>query len=64
MKKFGVPKMAMVHLTGEDIICTSGGCVAQYCDDYTCPQCEDHENCPVQTGCTQYNCKHYLCLEY
>ena len=64
MKRFSAPHMALVHLVNENIIYTSGGCVAQYCNDYTCPQCEDHENCGVQTPCTGYQCSHYLCPEY
>ena len=63
MKRFGTPHMALVHLVNEDIICKSL-CTANYCDGFTCPDCEDHDNCPVQTGCTQYQCPHYLCLEY
>jgi len=63
MKKFGAPHMAMVHLVNDDIICVSQ-CMANYCNGFTCPECEDHENCPVQTSCTQYNCEHYLCPTY
>lgn len=64
MKRFVTPRMALVHLVNDDIICASGDCVANYCDGFTCPQCEDHENCPVQTECTQYQCPHYLCPQY
>ena len=59
MKRFGAPHMSLIHLENEDIICAS-----KYCDGYTCPLCEDHENCGVQTPCTAYVCPHYLCPEY
>ncbi len=64
MRKFEMPQMTRIQFANENVIATSGGCVAQYCDGFTCPYCEDHENCGVQTPCTQYNCKHYLCPEY
>lgn len=63
MKKFDVPQMALVHLAGEDIIYTSL-CPANYCDGFTCDQCEDHEHCVIQGPCKAFNCGHYLCPEY
>lgn len=63
MKKFGAPHMDLVHLVNDDVICQSL-CTSNYCDGFTCPQCEDHDNCSVQTPCTGYQCPHYLCLEY
>ena len=57
MKRFGAPHMTLVHLVNDDVICTSGGCVANYCDGYTCPVCQDQDNCDVQTPCAGYNCK-------
>lgn len=64
MKRFGTPHMALVHLVKDDIICSSIGCSANYCDGFTCPQCQDEESCSVQTPCTAFNCGHYLCREY
>ncbi len=64
MKRFGAPHMTLVHLVNDDVIRTSAGCVENYCDGYTCPVCQDHDNCGVQTSCTGYNCPHYLCPEY
>lgn len=62
MRKFEMPQLTLTHLASADVITTS--CAANYCDGYTCPVCEDHENCGVQTPCSGYNCKHYLCPEY
>lgn len=64
MKRFDTPHMALVHLVNDDIICSSTDCGANYCDGFTCPQCQDHEHCGVQTPCSGYNCGHYLCREY
>jgi len=63
MKKFDTPRMERIDLVRQNIMAASA-CSAQYCDGFTCPVCEDHDNCSVQTPCEGYNCPHYLCPEY
>lgn len=65
MKRFAPPKITLIQLANEIITVTSGLCYDKYCDDYTCPKCDENGNhCAVQTDCTARQCKGYLCLEY
>ena len=63
MKEFGIPHMTAVYLASENIIVTSL-CVEQYCDGFTCPQCDGDKECPVQSPCHAHECGHYLCPTY
>ena len=64
MRQFKMPQMMLVSFTNENVIATSLGCNINYCDGFTCPQCDNHDNCPVQGPCTAFKCNHYLCPEY
>lgn len=61
MKKFGTPRMAVVKLTGEDLLCTSPcntyGCQTKMCNHYYCPEC------PVECEGTYY-CEVHKCVTY
>ena len=56
MKRFTVPKMSVVELTGEDVLCSSY-CGDQFCEGYDCPDCP--------TECTGiYHCEIFKCTRY
>lgn len=56
MKEFKVPQMAIVELSGEDVVCESQ-CETNMCYDFTC------DDCP--TLCTgTYHCEVFKCLTY
>ena len=64
MRKFEMPQITLIHLVDENVIATSS-CNANYCDGFTCPQCDNNDNyCGVQTPCAANNCGHYLCPTY
>ena len=64
MKKFDTPRMERIDLVRQNIMATSG-CYENYCDGYTCPQCDDQGYyCDVQSPCSAQKCGHYQCLTY
>ncbi len=56
MRTFNIPKMAVVHLSGEDVIRASL-CDAKLCMGFDCPDCP--------TECTGiYHCDIFKCTTY
>ena len=57
MKTFGTPKMAVVHLTNEDVITSSIiGCDGKMCNGYICNTCAE---CEGAYTCFSFKCTHY-----
>lgn len=63
MKRFDTPRMERINLVRQNIMAISG-CTENYCYGYTCPDCEDHDDCLSQSPCNPFNCNPYACLTY
>lgn len=58
MKRFEKPKMAIVHLSNEDInIITTSPCNDKLCHGYDCPDCPTQ--CDGIYHCEIFKCTHY-----
>ncbi len=57
MKEFTAPRMSMIRLSNEDVVCASGGCDSKMCTGFDCPDCP--------TICEGvYHCDVFKCTTY
>ena len=57
MKRFTAPKMNVIELAGEDVLCASTICNDKVCSGYDCP------DCPTQCEGI-YHCNIFRCPTY
>ena len=63
MKKFDTPRMERINLVRQNIMAVSP-CNTNYCNDYTCDECQIDFTCYSLSPCTRYHCNSYLCPYY